>query len=416
MKACPEVRRQVGNDLARHPRALNMEDSMLRDGRGRPPIRNTLVFALVLAACSGTRPPAGGETDTGGSGGEATGGSPTGGAQGTGGKGGSTQPASPDASGTAPEPDAAVLADTAAPPAGEDGGTAPPDPGMGGDDPPDRPLNVDKASPQVYSVKFKPTDIDPTSTGKDETQTALVDTSKTMQKKLVIVLAGTGGAPGPIGVANYAASLGFHAYAIAYHDEYNASTGTGGNPEVFTNSRFNEFDGKGRTPSQVKVPRADSVEVRVTKAMTYLQMKNPQGDWAYYLKKDGTVRWSDVIFIGHSHGATSSAAFAKLVRVWRAISLSGPRDTNPVVATWLKMPGPTPIDRYFGFTGTGDSQHQDHIKAMEVAGYLGTLTAVEGMQPPYGGSHRLKYNGGHGGSANCSGAYAPVCKYMLGVP
>jgi len=37
------------------------------------------------------------------------------------------------------------------------------------------------------------------------------------------------------------------------------------------------------------------------------------------------------------------------------------------------------------------------------------------MQPPYGGSHRLKYNGGHGDSANCSGQYSAVCKYMLGV-
>ena len=50
-----------------------------------------------------------------------------------------------------------------------------------------------------------------------------------------------------------------------------------------------------------------------------LQMKNPQGDWSFYLQKNGEVRWSDVIFIGHSHGATSSAAYAKVRRVWRAI-------------------------------------------------------------------------------------------------
>jgi len=309
-----------------------------------------------------------------------------------------------------PAVDAATEVDSVAPPVTADGPSAGGEPG---DDPPDRPLNV--SGMQVYTIKFKPTDVDPESTGKDETQTAQVDTSKAMQKKLVIVLAGTGGAPGPLGVASFAAGLGFHTYAIAYHDEYNASTGTGSNAEIFTNSRFNEFDGKGRTPSQVKVPRADCVEVRVTKALTYLQTKNPQGDWSYYLKKDGTVRWSDVIFIGHSHGATSSAAFAHLVRAWRAISLSGPRDTNPVIATWLTMPTPTPIDRYFGFTGTGDSQHPDHIKAMEAAHYVGALTAVEGMQPPYGGSHRLKYNGGHGDSANCSGQYSAVCKYMLGV-
>jgi hypothetical protein len=367
----------------------------------------TFALAGILAACaSQPAPPA--TTDTGGSGGSEP--PATGGAMGTGGGGGSG-PQSVDAGEMPPAPDAAAEPDAGGAGMTADGPGSTVEPG---DDPPDRPLNVDKASPQLYTIKFKPTEVDPASTGKDETQTAQVDTSKPMQKKLVIVLAGTGGAPGPLGVASFAAGLGFHAYAIAYHDEYNASTGTGGNAEVFTNSRFNEFDGKGRTPSQVKVPRADCVEVRVTKALSYLQMKNPQGDWSYYLKKDGTVRWSDVIFIGHSHGATSSAAFAHLVRAWRAISLSGPRDTNPVVATWLTMPTPTPIDRYFGFTGTGDSQHQDHIKAMEAAHYVGALTSVEGMQPPYGGSHRLRYNGGHGGSANC-GQYAAVCKYMLGV-
>jgi hypothetical protein len=375
-------------------------------------LTETLVFAALLTACASSAPPA--QTDTGGSGG--SGGSEpssTGGAMGTGGHGGTTTQ-SMDAGPMPVTPDAMAEADAAGTPTGGDdaqGST-----GESGDDPPDRPLNVDKASPQLYSIKFKPTDVDPASTGKDETQTALVDTAKTMQKKLVIVLAGTGGAPGPLGVASFVAGLGFHAYAIAYHDEYNASTGTGANPEIFTNSRFNEFDGKGRTPSQVKVPRADCIEVRVTKALTYLQMKNPQGDWAYYLKKDGTVRWSDVVFIGHSHGATSSAAYAHLVRAWRAISLSGPRDTNPVVATWLTMPTPTPIERYFGFTGTGDAQHPDHIKAMEAAHYVGTLTSVEGAQPPFGGSHRLRYNGGHGDSADCAGKFSAVCKYMLGVP
>ena len=384
--------------------------------RERVEISRALALAVMLAACAAPPAPGAPQEETGGSGG--TGGSDstaTGGARGTGGQVG-TPPAA-DAGATSPGADSSVTAkeDSAATSEGGDAQVQGGDPGMGADEIPDRPLNVDAKAPQVYSVRFKPTDVDPESTGKDESQLATVDTSKTMQKKLVIVLAGTGGAPGPIGVATYAAGLGFHAYAIAYHDEYNASQGVGTNAELTGNSRFNEFDGKGRTPSLVKVPRADSVEVRVTKALTYLQTKNPQGDWAYYLQKDGHVRWSDVIFIGHSHGATSSAAFAHLVRCWRAISLSGPRDTNPVVAKWLTSPSPTPIDRYFGFTGTGDAQHQDHIKAMEAAGYLGTLTAVEGAQPPYGGSHRLKYNGGHGGSANCSGAYSPVCKYMLGV-
>src|SRR3954447_20792468 len=205
----------------------------------------TLLVAALVAACSTASPPPV-QTETGGSTG--TGGStpsPTGGAMGTGGGGGSGAPAV-DSGSTSTTPDAGTEADSGGTTMGGDdaqGTTTQP-----GDDPPDRPLNMDKASPQLYTVKFKPTDVDPASTGKDETQTAQVDTSKPMQKKLVIVLAGTGGAPGPLGVASFVASLGFHAYAIAYHDEYNASTGTGANAEIFTNSRFNEFDGKGRTP------------------------------------------------------------------------------------------------------------------------------------------------------------------------
>jgi hypothetical protein len=369
----------------------------------------------------GKAPDSGGSSAQGGGSGAGMGGSATGGSSASGGSGGSASSqggtTSGDGSGgSAGAPDAAGSGGAGpAPTPGDDAQGPPENPGAGGDETPDRPLNVDKANPQVYTIKFKPTDVDPGSTGKDETQTALVDTSKTIQKKLVIVLAGSNGAPGPIGVANFVAAQGFHAYAIAYHDEYDASTYRPPNAEVFTNSRYNELDGGGRKPSQVTVPRADCVEERMLKALPYLQTKNPQGDWAYYLQKDGKIRWSDVIFIGHSHGATSSAAFAKIRRVWRAISLSGPRDDNPVPATWLTMPSATPIERYYGFTGTADAQHQDHIKSMELQKYLGTLTSVEGAQPPYGDSHRLRYTGGHGDSANCNN-FAAVCKYMLGVP
>jgi hypothetical protein len=281
-----------------------------------------------------------------------------------------------------------------------------------GDTPPARPLMVNTANPQLYTINFKPSDADPQAAAHDVAQTALVDTTKTMRAKLLVVLAGVGGAPGPIEVAQFAAALGFHAFAIAYENGYDPSTQN--NPDYFGNSRNNELFGMGRTPG-VTVTRPDSVEVRVTKALTYLQTKNSAGDWAYYFTADGKVRWSDVIFIGHSHGATSSAYFAKQLRVWRAISLSGPRDTNPVVATWLAMPSATPIDRFYGFTGTADPQHPDHIKSMNIMGYVGTLTDVTMTPAPYNNSHRLQYNGAHGDSANCAN-FAAVCRYMLGVP
>jgi hypothetical protein len=274
-----------------------------------------------------------------------------------------------------------------------------------------RPLQIDEARPQLFTWQWKPSEADPAVAIRDELQTAMVDTSvKPHRGKLVIALSGTGGAPGPVNLVGFAASLGFHAFAIAYENSVNPSTQN--DPDFFGKMRFEQFDGTDRTPA-LTVARPDCVEVRVARALAHLQTLNPEADWAYFLNADGSPRWSDVIFIGHSHGATSAAAFAKLRRIWRAVSLSGPRDTNPVLATWLGQPSATPIDRLFGFTGTEDPQYPDHIKAMDAMKYLGTLTDVGSQPPPYGGSHRLQYPAGHNDSIDCQ-RFRAACLYMLG--
>jgi hypothetical protein len=280
-----------------------------------------------------------------------------------------------------------------------------------GDEIPPRPLMVDKTNPQLYTIPFKPSDADRTVSTNDAEQTAYVDTRVAqIRGKLVVTLSGTGNPPGPLGLTSYAASLGFHSIAVAYHNGWDPSTQS--NPDFFGQGRFDEFDGMGRQKS-FTVPRSESVEVRVTKALAYLQSRNPQGDWGYYLDKSGQARWSDVIFFGQSHGATSAAAYAKLRRVWRAVSMSGPRDTNPVVATWLTLPSQTPIDRYYGFTGTQDAQHPDHLKAMEVMGYLGQVVDITQAKPPYAGSHRLQYDGAHTDDLTCM-PFPEACQYLLG--
>jgi hypothetical protein len=346
----------------------------------------------------GTSAPGGSAAGAGGStagaGGNGAGGAiATGGAMGAG--GGGDNPSTDDAAAAIP-PDAP--------------GGAAPDPNAAGDIPPDRALAIDKTAGQLFTIKFKPSEADPATVDNDAVQTALIDTrAATIRAKLVITLGGTNNPPGPLGLASYAAGLGFHVFAVAYHNGYSP---VGSDPQFFGDARWDEFDGGGRNKS-FKVARPDCVEVRVTKALTYLQAKNPQGDWGYYLTKDGQVRWSDVIFFGQSHGATSAAAFAKIKRVWRAISMSGPRDTTPVIANWLTLPSPTPIDRYYGFTGTGDGQHKDHIKAMEVMKYIGELVDTTMVKAPYGESHRLQYTGSHTADLTCA-PFMDQCQYMLG--
>jgi hypothetical protein len=199
--------------------------------------------------------------------------------------------------------------------------------------------------------------------------------------------------------------------------------------DFFGNARRTVFEGVFHTRegefANIPLTVADGVARQTQKALQYLHSRFPEEDWGYYLQSDGTVRWSDVIFTGMSHGASNSARFAFLVRVSRVVSASGPRDNlctrvsqddcGGTVASWFNETSKTPLDRFFAITGTSDSQHTQHLFAMERLGYLGTPTAIQGQRPPYGSSHRLVANAGHVDFCG-QASYADACNYAFGVP
>jgi len=125
------------------------------------------------------------------------------------------------------------------------------------------------------------------------------------------------------------------------------------------------------------------------------------------LAADGNVRWSDVGLTGYSHGASSSIRWAKATKVWRAVARSGPRDNicgvaypnqtcpDTVISSWLDDPSATPMENMYGLTGSTDSEYGDIVFAMERMKFVGALTDINATAAPYGGSHRLKINGGH---------------------
>lgn len=175
----------------------------------------------------------------------------------------------------------------------------------------------------------------------------------------------------------------------------------------------------------IQLTPPDGVAERTRAALEYLHTSYPDEDWGYFLQQDGSVRWSDVIFTGVSHGASNSARFAALVRASRVVSVAGPRDNlcqnmdsancGGDVATWLSETLKTPIDRFFGITGVKDDQHLQHLFSMQKLGYVGEPTSVDGAQAPYGGSHRLVHAGGHD-DVCANQAYRDVCNYAFGVP
>jgi hypothetical protein len=138
-----------------------------------------------------------------------------------------------------------------------------------------------------------------------------------------------------------------------------------------------------------------TIAAKVKAGLASLQEQAATEDWGYFLNQDGSVRWSDVIVTGMSHGATTAAYIGRVgARVWRVVSRSGPRDNtcgtgsakgafdaaNPPwnaacpighIASWIDAPSKTPMDRFYALVGTEDVEYGDIMFHMKRAGYVG---------------------------------------------
>ncbi len=280
---------------------------------------------------------------------------------------------------------------------------------------------VDASDPQLYAFAFTAADADAEATLALGTQLAHLDTRVESLGVLVVYLHGAG-APTTCGSSAHGEMLagqGFHVFSPCYVSDY----GVGSCGDDIGGCRLEAFEGVDHS-DVIDVGPPDSIETRIVRGLEHLQRLNPEGDWTCFLDGD-TPAWSRIVISGISHGASTSALIGINRVVQRVVSLSGPLDTGQA---WLDQPSLTPINRYFGFTHTGDDQHAGHLEAFEVLGLLGEPTMVDDMEPPYDGSHRLVSSApttdGHGstqagGSSPMTGdawTFLPVWQYMYGVP
>ncbi len=253
----------------------------------------------------------------------------------------------------------------------------------------------------------------------DDTQRASVDTSKPLKKKLCVVLTGIGTGPGQ-GIGDWAGHQGYHVFQVGYSNALDMAADGDTNPDTPGNTRMNQFDGKGRTPSNATTLRQDSIEGRTVAAIHYLEQKDPGGDWGWFLNSDGSMRWSDGCFIGYSYGATHLAVIARNVRLGLGVSTSGPQSEGHPDASWIKQPSATPVERLFAIYGSEDGpddpgHYNDTTKAL---GYLGevltTTTTADPGSPPYMNAHRIEVTG-QGHTEFCAGNPPQYCNYMFGL-
>lgn len=273
--------------------------------------------------------------------------------------------------------------------------------GAGGVDDPGP--DVDRSDPQLYETVFRPDEADPEASTILGNQLAYLDTRVEPRGLLVVYLHGagdpSGGTCGSAAHSELLAGMGFHVVDPCYSSAY----GVGNCGDDIEGCRLEAFEGVDHHPF-IDIAPADSIEVRVARALTFAQEANPAGDWTYFLEGD-TPRWSKIVVSGISHGASTSGVIGLHREVRRVVMLSGPLDSGQA---WLAKPPLTPIEAYFGFTAVSDEQHAGHLVSFETLGMVGAPTSVDGASPPYGGSHRLLSSApGNGHNATQAGGSSP---------
>lgn len=282
------------------------------------------------------------------------------------------------------------------------------DPNAAGDTPPLRPLNITAAKARhQHEAGGRPFAVD--------------NRAPIMMGKLIIDLGVDSG-----GIYNFALNRGFHVYGgQIFHCDINYDT-----REHNGDCRLETVDGMDHDP-MANVSYEQSLSGRLAAGLIQLHKDFPEEDWGYFLNADDTVRWSDVGITGFSHGAQTAARVGKAMRVYRAVSRSGPRDnecgrngqTPPYdlncdekyISAWLDEPSKTPMDRFFGFVGMTDGQAGDDQFSMERMGYIGEPVDINTVPYPYNGSHRFLASGeGHSGFDNAK--YWPALGIAWGVP
>jgi hypothetical protein len=221
-----------------------------------------------------------------------------------------------------------------------------------------------------------------------DTERASVDTRVAPQGKLVIWLMGYSGP-----LFERVNSYGLHAIQVSYANGWFGKFGKEPPPaddKFLGKIRLEAATGEDFSP-EVNIPKPDGMMERAFQLVKWLAKENPQGRWEYFLAPDGKgLNWEKVIISGSSHGSTTSARFAKHVKVDRVVMFCGPRDQYE---TWQGLPSATPPERYFGFSHVLDSGWTgDHYcRSWELLGLhqFGPIVNVDKTAAPYGNTRRL---------------------------
>jgi hypothetical protein len=204
--------------------------------------------------------------------------------------------------------------------------------------------------------------------------------------RLFVFFPGTSGPPQAYKlITRTAAQIGYHAIALAYVNDQsiNEDICPGQTADCPENARLEIIEGQDYSPL-VNVNRANSIENRLIRLLQYLDQQYPSEGWGAFLDGE-TIRWELMALAGHSQGGGHAAMIGKIHNVYRLGMFSS---TEP--AAWTLEPLATPTNRFFGFAHTLEDSFTGITRSWKNLGVPGTLTSVDAVPPPCGGSHQLQ--------------------------
>lgn len=175
--------------------------------------------------------------------------------------------------------------------------------------------------------------------------------------KLLLYFPGTRARPYDyLKFCNTAAKMGYHAISLSYENDLSV------NYDACFQSQDLTCHGRARNEiwfgedshEKINVDQDNSIINRLEKLLIFLKNNYPSMKWDLYIDDNDNIIWNNIVVAGHSQGGGHAGYASKQFAVDRCIMFAASDWVQGQTSEWIRTPGPTTKEKYFGFIHVED--------------------------------------------------------------